>query len=75
MKVQTREKAFKCQFCQKELESSSDLKAHIRVHANEGFYVCEECGKRCNTFKELKQHLKSKHNLDHPKWMEDEKNI
>ncbi|XP_029735640.2 zinc finger protein 888 [Aedes albopictus] len=66
--VHTKDFRFKCEFCDKRCNTSSDLKVHRRTHTNERPYKCsyEGCYKDYKTHGAMKKHVRSVHTLERP---------
>ena len=56
MLIHTREKNFKCKFCEKGFIFKGDLKNHERVHTGEKPFKCKLCKKRFAQLSSLKSH-------------------
>lgn len=53
----TREKPFKCNFCEKRFTMKDDLTKHIRIHTGEKPYQCPVCLKRFTQKGTLNTHM------------------
>jgi len=45
VKVDLKEKRYKCETCSKRFVNSSDFKRHLKIHTDEKLYVCSVCNK------------------------------
>jgi uncharacterized Zn-finger protein len=45
VKVDLKEKRYKCETCNKRFVNSSDFKRHLKIHTDEKLYVCNVCNK------------------------------
>mgnify|MGYP000857499112 CR=1 FL=1 len=45
VKVDLKEKRYKCETCNKRFVNSSDFKRHLKIHTDEKLYVCSICNK------------------------------
>lgn len=66
--IHTKDFRFKCEFCDKRCNTSSDLAAHRRKHTNERPYKCpyEGCEKDYKTNGALIKHNRSVHTMERP---------
>ena len=51
-------KSYKCDYCERNFISSSNLKKHIRTHTKERPYSCDECHKTFSYSNALSDHKK-----------------
>ena len=54
----TKEKPFKCNFCDFEIATSSNLKTHLRIHTGEKPYRCDQCDYASVQAGTLRKHMK-----------------
>lgn len=45
IKVDNKEKKYKCETCSKRFVNSSDFKRHLKIHTDEKLYICSVCNK------------------------------
>lgn len=45
IKVDLKEKRYRCETCNKRFVNSSDFKRHLKIHTDEKLYVCNVCNK------------------------------
>lgn len=48
IKVDLKEKRYRCETCNKRFVNSSDFKRHLKIHTDEKLYVCTVCNKGKN---------------------------
>ncbi|XP_060094771.1 zinc finger protein 585A-like [Heteronotia binoei] len=57
LKLRTKKKIFKCQYCGKCMSTSCSLGNHERIHRRERLYKCQDCGETFHQKYHLDRHL------------------